>query len=62
MEETRTSGGCVSLTILGSLLALLAIADLLLGFELIPGFDLGGILLGLIKAAASVIDTLTSPF
>jgi hypothetical protein len=62
MNDERTSWGCLGATIVGSLVALLAIADLLIGFELIPGIGLGRLLAGLIELVGRVIETLTRPF
>jgi hypothetical protein len=62
MDENRGSLGCLIWTIVGSIVGLLAIADLLLEFELVPGLDLGGLLAGLIELVGRTIETLTRPF
>jgi hypothetical protein len=62
MSENGNSWGCLGATILGSLLALVALADLLLGFELIPGLGLGGALAALIRLVGELLTTLTRPF
>lgn len=62
MSENGSSWGCISVTILGSLFALVAIADLLLGFELIPGLGLGRMLASLIELIGQLLTTLTRPF